>query len=582
LMILGRPGAGKTTFMKRLAMLCSLGEKFEDRVPIFVTLKEFSDKPEKPGLLNFIGKAEAVQQILSAGRSLVLLDGLDEVQEAEHDRVLAEIRDFSRRYDQNVIIITCRIAAREYIFEQFTEVEIANFNEEQIEDFVTKWFRVKNPQQATLFLERLKTSDPVKELATNPLLLTLLCLEFEEASEFPASRAELYQRGLNVLLTKWDGQRGIKRDVVYKKLSTKRKESLLGKLAMQTFKQGDYFFKQAVAEQHISLYIQNLPDASSDPEALIVDSHAVLKAIESQHGLLVERATEIYSFSHLIFHEYFVSKYLFEHSDRDRILKQLLERSTEKRWREVFLLLAEQLEPADTLLQKLKLKTDEILRGDRQFQKYLAWVKTKSSSVQEHTASVLRAYYYTLDLPLRGDPKVSRSLALDYSFQGDCSTFSELSHTLSLSVDRALTLSQAISFNLENAFSLSLILNRDLAIKNNENSALKKKIHLLMDELPSTSEKNRRQFQFWWKAKGENWTNQLRQVLISYCNIGRNWQFTDEQKQKLQKYYEANTLLIDCLNSECYVSRWVREEIEETLFLPIAEIEKWKQEHRPS
>jgi predicted NACHT family NTPase len=208
LMILGRPGAGKTTFLKRLAMWCAAGERFADRVPVFVTLKEFADRDSKPELLDFIGNAEAMQQVLEAGRGFVLLDGLDEVQTAEHDRVLAEIRNFARNYDQNTIIITCRIAAREYIFEQFTEVEMADFNPPQIEDFVTKWFRLKNPQQAALFLERLETSEPIQELANNPLLLTLLCLEFEEASDFPASRAELYQRGLNVLLTKWDGQRG--------------------------------------------------------------------------------------------------------------------------------------------------------------------------------------------------------------------------------------------------------------------------------------------------------------------------------------------------------------------------------------
>jgi hypothetical protein len=35
---------------------------------------------------------------------------------------------------------------------------------------------------------------------------------------------------------------------------------------------------------------------------------------------------------------------------------------------------------------------------------------------------------------------------------------------------------------------------------------------------------------------------------------------------------------MDCLNSDCYVSREVRQEIEETLLLPIAEIKKFKQQ----
>ncbi len=575
LMILGKPGAGKTTFLKRLAMMCCLGEQFTDKVPVFVTLKEFADSPNKPDLLNFIGNAEAMGQVLSAGRGFVLLDGLDEVQETEHDRVLTAIRDFSRIYDRNCIIITCRIAAREYIFEQFTEVEVADFNQAQIKDFATKWFQ-RNPRQGTLFLERLETSETVKELATNPLLLTLLCLEFEEASEFPASRAELYQRGLNILLTKWDGQRGIKRDVVYKKLSAKRKESLLGQLAMHTFEQGDYFFKQGVAEQQISQYIQNLPDISIDQEALLIDSHAVLKSIESQHGLLVERATGIYSFSHLTFHEYFAAKYLAERS-KSGVPSQLSAYITEKRWREVFLLITEQLEIADDLLIAMKKELDKILEKDAHLQKYLTWVKSKSSLNKTYNMPEIGAYYFCLALPSQKDNALFNLLPEED--EAGSSASNSLIHILSLSVDSALNISNKIPPSLEQAISLAITLKRYFHV-NKSGIQLDKKIQALENELPNTSLEKFKQFQAWWTTNGKNWTKKLYDLMTKHLDIGHDWKFTDEQKQKLQQYYEANKLLIDCLKSECYVNRAVREEIEETLFFPISEIENWKREHQ--
>ena len=43
-------GAGKTTFMKRLATLCNQGDFLADLVPVFVTLKEFAEAEGKPSV----------------------------------------------------------------------------------------------------------------------------------------------------------------------------------------------------------------------------------------------------------------------------------------------------------------------------------------------------------------------------------------------------------------------------------------------------------------------------------------------------------------------------------------------------
>ncbi|MEH2351462.1 MAG: hypothetical protein V7K55_26345 [Nostoc sp.] len=42
----------------------------------------------------------------------------------------------------------------------------------------------------------------------------------------------------------------------------------------------------------------------------------------------------------------------------------------------------------------------------------------------------------------------------------------------------------------------------------------------------------------------------------------------------MQQYYNVNKLLVDCLNSTAGVNPIVRQEIEETLLLAIADIEK--------
>jgi hypothetical protein len=62
--------------------------------------------------------------------------------------------------------------------------------------------------------------------------------------------------------------------------------------------------------------------------------------------------------------------------------------------------------------------------------------------------------------------------------------------------------------------------------------------------------------------------------MIKYRNIGHDGQFSEQQQSLLRKYYDANKLLVDCLNSGCNLSATLWQEIEGTLLLPIALIKK--------
>jgi predicted NACHT family NTPase len=166
---------------------------------------------------------------------------LDEVREEDSNRVLNEIREFSDRFPNNQFVMTCRIASQDYIFEKLTDVEVADFDDDQISNFANNWFKEKAVKPET-FIKCLKDNSGIKQLAASPLLLTLLCLAFEEPGDFPANRSELYKEGLDALLKKWDAKRGIQRNQIYKNLSVQRKEDLLSKMALITFERGEYFF----------------------------------------------------------------------------------------------------------------------------------------------------------------------------------------------------------------------------------------------------------------------------------------------------------------------------------------------------
>ncbi|HIK03243.1 MAG TPA: NACHT domain-containing NTPase [Trichormus sp. M33_DOE_039] len=580
LMILGKPGAGKTTFLKRIAMQCNLGCFLGDRVPIFITLKAFAEEPQQPSLLHYINEQfalndisaqEITKTVLRQSRAIMLLDGLDEVKQADNDRVIREIEKFSTQYYGNCFLITCRIAANEYKFKNFTEVEVADFDEKQITEFANKWFQTKkDPIKAQKFIEKLEQNLPIKELATNPLLLTLLCLLFGESTDFPSSRSELYQEGVDVLLKKWDGTRSIDRNQVYHKLSLKRKQDLLSKIALETFEKGNYFFKEKDAEEYISNYIQNLPDTQNDPEALLLESKAVLKSIEAQHGLLVERARRIYSFSHLTFHEFFTARNIALSRNPQQAFQQLVSHITDKRWREVFLLTVGMLGDADELLQLMKHRIDNLVATDDQLQKFLTWVEEKSCSVKtSYKSSAIRAFYLSLSRSLYLD--LSRSLSLSLSLSRSFDLYLDFYLYLDLSRSRSLDLSRSLGLSrfldLFRSLDLYLDCSLDLYLE------LKPLLQQLKDQLLNVYDPDAPEaFKYWWKENGQAWTEQLRAFMIEHRNIGHDWQFSKEQKELLQQYYDANKLLIDCLNSECYVSRDVRQHIEDTLLLPVKTI----------
>ncbi|MBD2552723.1 NACHT domain-containing NTPase [Limnothrix sp. FACHB-708] len=588
LMVLGWPGAGKTTFLKYLTIACLDGKFLGNLVPIFVTLKEWTEFPGEPNLLNFVSQqwsdcgitdSESVlHQCLKYGQALVLLDGLDEVLAAHTDRTIREMRNWVDRFPKNHILATCRIAAKEYTFERFTEVEVADFSEEQIQEFVTNWFTChQDLPKIERFLERLANEEPILELASNPLLLTLLCLVFGESGDFPVNRAKLYEEGVDLLLKKWDGKRNIQRDQVYKNLSIGRKEDLLSQLALATFQEGSYFFDQRVAEEQIMAYIHNLPDAKDDPEALRLDSEAILRSIVAQHGLLTERARGVYSFSHLTFHEYFAAREIVDRQNWQLLTQHLLD----KAWREVTLLVAGSVRQGDQLILTLKQATDNLLADDPQLQAVLAWSTEKAASVEApYKPQAVIAFYSTRALT-RG---IASDLAIVKTF--DLTLFRGLNFAIDFAFDQAfalalnyaLALSQDSSpdygLSCEQVFNLNL--NRAHAhARNLNNQDLVAQLTALKGQLQPIRSSPWKQRKKWWKNEGQDWIRSLRAVMIEHRNIGHDWQFSDRQKELLWKYHDANLRLAECLNTDCYLSREVRQDIEATMLRPIAQIEAY-------
>jgi predicted NACHT family NTPase len=216
----------------------------------------------------------------------------------------------------------------------------------------------------------------------------------------------------------------------------------------------------------------------------------------------------------------------------------------------------------------MKQRTDALVASDEKLQQFLMWVGEKSLSVNlPYKPAAVRAFYFALDLSRTLDSALDP--ALDPAFV--CVLDLNLDAALDRAMDRALIL--ALDRILVPALVPALIPAFVPILKLTLDPELRQALQQLKEQLPDP-DSGEEKFKQWGQAKGKAWTRQLRVLMIKHRNIGHDWQFSYQQKQLLNQYYEANKLLVDCLNNASSVTPAVRSHIEETLLLPIALIEK--------
>ena len=589
LRVLGKPGSGKSTFLKYLAMQCNreriIASAGVSQVPIFIALRDFAESCQKShhaDLLDFIhqefiasdiAQLAIVKKLLQSGRILLLIDGMDEVPHEEEHIILNEIRLFSEKYHKNQFVASCRTASQRLALKGFTDVEIAPFTQAQIITFAGKWFvefsktnAADGTADAARFIEKLELAENwrFRRMITTPLFLHLACSIFHRQGKFPIKQAEFYKQGMDLLLGKWDESRGIERDQTYRGFLLPQKLKLLSQIASATFEQGQYFFEEGTIAHFIGNYIQSLPDASSDPEEIQQASESVLRDIESQHGILAERARGIFSFSYLPLQEYFTARKIVASHNLQALgqsLHGLVEHISDPHWREIFLLTSSMLLSADGLMQLMKQQIDGLVAEDPYLQEFLTWASEKADDNSlDNKPAIGRAFY----LALTTSPELAPHLALACTLDQGIFLDAALDNLLEESV---LQNSKDFAYVHACADSLSNILGTVLDL------GFHKSLQQLSDQLPN-KDHTKESFNNWCHNNYAAWVVQLQKAIASHRNISNKWEFSPPQQQILQRYYDANQLLLDCLNSNCEVTTSIREEIEATLLLPQKELEK--------
>jgi hypothetical protein len=424
---------------------------------------------------------------------------------------------------------------------------MADFDDNQIQSFIYNWFqsdldyKAGTAERCWELLQK-EENKAAKELAQTPLLLTFLCLVYNRSQDLPKNRAVLYKDALNILLKEWAAEKRVRQDVLYQDFRIELEQIMLSEIAYTGFEADRLFFSgREVVEQIKTFLARNL----NAPRHL--DGEKILDTIAMQQGVLVERATDVYSFSHLTLQEYLTAQYI---ADNNQIEELVNEHLTDQRWREVFLLVAGLVRSrygADDLLLLMEKAAQKYINTPK-LQGLLLWadeVTTGSDGnykgVGKRAVAIINAYAYAYTYAI--DYAIAIANAIDYA----------------IAIANANANANAISYVITNAIAYAEEWERLKIFKEVNWTELINQLKALQTQIPSDDESEEVRLRL---------LNQFLQIWYNALHLDPELvNLSEEEAEVLSNYLYANHLILQCKEAAVWVSAKTWENIESRMLL---------------
>lgn len=535
--ILGKPGSGKSTLSQFIALTFAQEKASNSKLrksgivkrrfeltkwylPILIPLRKVSKhinvanihseqnlcieafrQEVLPFELRGMLSHEFIRYYLRKNKCVILLDGLDEVSNEDHFKVIInEIQGLVSQYSGNKFIITSRHAGwRGGVGSSFEETEVNELSNNQISVFARSWYKaIEINRQATTtnvdnqedqyrqnratkkaeqLIDTIDENENIRNLARNPLLLSMICYVHYNKT-LPKERLSLYEDCSRLLLEQWDIEKSLPQDDI--PLNLTRKEIIMQEIAFMLHNgkgEGNNGTREVSGDEILAIIKKSLILFNQNPD----EAESIFKKLVERTGIIIstEQYKNLYGFSHLTFQEYFAAKYLIRHNIN--IFSEIEKSEFENKdgflswWREVVILYSDMSKDISNIIGYLCLNSDkDFTKGGLQI---AAQCLIESTEHPNNKQTLLRellkirtngASYPNSAINLDGEKYlINFALNQDYYFHvlltkaenTDSDMIFDLSSTLASSIDKNIqkaTLNAAIKTMEKNKFNFPL------------------------------------------------------------------------------------------------------------------------------
>lgn len=331
MVLLGNPGAGKSTLVEHIRRDPGNTDKEWSECTVLLRCREYVSEWWQESIVEAIRRTverdlavsindlSTLEASLLVGRVTVVFDGLDEVLDAGkrvefRDRILR----FLARYPLSSTLITSRplgYAVASFPQHAYAHATLSEFTLPQIQEYARRWFTcVHEPELAEAFLREVLD---VSDVASNPLLLSMLCSLYKVDGYIPANRYDVYEGCANLLFSRWDQHRHIAHPLAKVNYGTRLMMVIGRQFYISEAAQSGVDERQL--KKLLAVYLRDHvgvdePDVSA---AEFLDFCAERAWLLVNLGTHPKYGIRVFGFAHRTFYEYFAARALARSARRD-------------------------------------------------------------------------------------------------------------------------------------------------------------------------------------------------------------------------------------------------------------------------